>query len=259
MKRTDFIAYQGPSLIDGSPIVAVVTGVERLSQNADTGPMAQVTIIREDMHPTEAVRTGADSAICGTCPLRGLGDGTLRSCYVREANGPGAVYRKLSRGGYPVLTPDEAAVMLRGASVRLGAYGEPTAVPARVVYSLIEQARMWTGYTHRWADLSRAGKGYVWQQVLMASVESGQQAHDAQRLGWRPFLALPEGSETPDHSFRCPKTYEHTDPRYRQCIDCGACAGTRSGDVSVTAAYPVVEMHGKGRKNYNRLLQMSAV
>lgn len=256
--RRDFILYEGPSLLNGDPIIAVGTGVERLSQNKDTGPMIQITIIRSDMHPREAIVTGKDAAICGTCPLRGLGDGTLRSCYVRESNGPAAIYRRYLKDGYARPSLDEVSDMMRGQDVRLGAYGEPTAIPVSHVYALLEQAKMWTGYTHTWAALSLAGKAYAWQAKLMASVESEQQAHDAMRLGWRPFLALPEGREVPDHAFRCPKSRDEDDPRYRQCIDCGACAGTRDDEVNTTAAYPWVPFHGGRRKNYNRLLQISA-
>ena len=62
------IIYRGPSLLDGSPIVAIATYSAR---NRKTGAMVQTYIIRDDMDPVTASRTGADAAICGACPLRG--------------------------------------------------------------------------------------------------------------------------------------------------------------------------------------------
>ena len=45
------IIYQGPSLIDGSPIVAIAIAQ---SGNVKTGNMVQTYIIRADMSPMEA-------------------------------------------------------------------------------------------------------------------------------------------------------------------------------------------------------------
>jgi hypothetical protein len=62
------IIYRGPSLIDGAPIVVIATYSDR---NKKTGTMLQTYIIREDVDPREASKTGADISICGTCPHRG--------------------------------------------------------------------------------------------------------------------------------------------------------------------------------------------
>lgn len=253
MRRQDFVAWEGPSGIDGSPIAVIVTGVSRPSANVKTGPMLQVWILRQDVHPVEAVKTGQDSAICGGCTMRGTGGGELRACYVRVDTGPSAVWRKYAKGGYPVPEPDLWAQWVHKRDVRLGAYGEPTAAPPSVMHALAGQSRMWTGYTHRWAELSLAGKGEVWRTILMASVESEQQAQDAQRLGWRPFLALPEDEQVPERAFLCPAERED---RLVQCVQCGACAGTKMGSRNPTAVYPYVPMHGHGRKNYRRMLQV---
>jgi hypothetical protein len=67
-KAESFIIYRGPSLIDGEPIVAIA---QVSSRNAKTGSMVQTFIMRADMDPITANRTGADHAICGTCPHRG--------------------------------------------------------------------------------------------------------------------------------------------------------------------------------------------
>ena len=80
-----FIFYRGASQIDGAPIVGIATVN---SGNRKTGVMVQTWIIRDDVHPVVASRTGADASICGNCPHRGQYDddgnrvvGT-RTCYV---------------------------------------------------------------------------------------------------------------------------------------------------------------------------------
>jgi hypothetical protein len=62
------IIYKGPSRIDGAPIVVLATYSNR---NSKTGAVVQTYILREDINPLEASKTGADASICGTCPLRG--------------------------------------------------------------------------------------------------------------------------------------------------------------------------------------------
>ena len=83
-KPTGFIAYRGPSLIDGSPIVVVV--VTAKSSNRKTGSMVQTYILRADQNPVAAVKSGADVSICGDCKHRG-DKGQGRSCYVNLGHG----------------------------------------------------------------------------------------------------------------------------------------------------------------------------
>jgi len=248
MRRQDFVAWEGPSSIDGSPIAVIVTGVSRPSANVKTGPMLQVWILRQDVHPWEAVKTGQDSAICGECPMRGTGNGELRACYVRVETGPSAVWRKYTQGGYPLLPELQYMHKVAGRDVRIGAYGDPTAAPYEVIHSLVRYSRMWTGYSHRWAEVDQQ-----WSRLLMASVESDEQAQRALGMGWRPFLALPEGRDVPDGAFLCPAERED---RLVQCAQCGACAGSKDGTRALSAVYPYVPMHGSGRKNYRRMLQV---
>jgi hypothetical protein len=46
-----FIFYRGPSMLDGSPIIAVATGTARGSRNGKTGAEVQTWILRDDMSP----------------------------------------------------------------------------------------------------------------------------------------------------------------------------------------------------------------
>ena len=64
------VLWQGMSRLDGAPIVCVATGLRSSSTNDKTGPMVQTWILREDMAPHVAQRTGQDASVCGDCPLR---------------------------------------------------------------------------------------------------------------------------------------------------------------------------------------------
>ena len=63
-KILGYIAYEGPSEIDGAPIVVIVNKIDG-SKNAKTGALVQTFIIRSDIAPTDALKTGADYSICG--------------------------------------------------------------------------------------------------------------------------------------------------------------------------------------------------
>jgi hypothetical protein len=81
----NFVFYRGPSMLDGAPIIAIVTG----STNKKTGDMVQTWIMRADIDPVAASRTGSDASICGSCVHMGKHDAAgmriegTRSCYVQ--------------------------------------------------------------------------------------------------------------------------------------------------------------------------------
>ena len=91
-KPTGFVIYEGQSLLDGAPIVAIaLTG----SSNPKTGDMVQTYILRQDVRPAEALRTGQDASICGDCKHRPLLGG---ACYVVVAQGPTVVWKGYKAG-----------------------------------------------------------------------------------------------------------------------------------------------------------------
>jgi hypothetical protein len=99
------IIYKGPSRIDGAPIVVLATYSNR---NTKTGAVVQTYILREDINPLEASKTGADASICGTCPLRGTPtsdparkQAVGRRCYVNLGQGVLIVWRAYVNGVYP--------------------------------------------------------------------------------------------------------------------------------------------------------------
>lgn len=239
-----YVIYDGPSLIDGARVIAIACALDR-SRNSKTGHMVQTYILRADMHPVEAVRTGADVFICGTCKHRGDGTGKERSCYVTLMHGPSSVYRSWQRGVYPAEAAAEVGRLLAGRMIRLGTYGDPAAVPIDVWHSLTAHAEGWTGYTHRWPDLGRD-----WALLLMASADTLDEARDAQAKGWRTFRV---GAGTVfGKEVRCPASAEAG--KKTVCADCRACmglAGKARGSI-------VIAPHGAGAK-HARMRELEAV
>lgn len=209
-----FIAYRGPSRLDGAPIVAIVT---LASLNAKTGDMAQAWVLRADQTPSEAIASGEDRSICGSCVHRSGGT-VARSCYVTWWFGPTNVYKSFQAGRYPVLDPVECTEALRGAQLRLTAYGDPVAVPFSVWHQLLRQTSGHTGYTHGWRTCDQR-----FRRFLMASVESEAEADLAHALGWRTFRARLASEAVRADEIVCPASAEAGHRAI--CADCGLCVG----------------------------------
>jgi hypothetical protein len=237
------ILYRGPSLIDGAPIVAIAT---LASGNRKTGDMVQTWILRDDMEPLEAFRSGGDESICGDCPHRWALDG---GCYVNLGQAPTAVYHAYTRGKYD---GDEAVqkvtiALATGVPLRIGSYGDPMAVPHTVWTDLLDIARVsgrarWTGYTHRWNDV-RADSGN-YREFLMASVDSVEGARDAHAQGWRFFAVGAFDGE--DYGAAVPIECV-AESHGKTCAECGLCDGTRFGSRS-TVANIYIAPHGARAK-----------
>ncbi|MEO8679228.1 MAG: hypothetical protein ABI665_09295, partial [Vicinamibacterales bacterium] len=144
------VFYRGPSLLTGDPIVAVATGLDGGSLNPKTGPLVQTWIIRPDLPPMDAKRQNIDDAVCGDCKLRGVsGYGSI--CYVPAWVGPLTVYKSFRRGQYIEANWSELQALVEGRHVRLGAYGDPAAVPFEVWRMLLVTVSGWIGYSHQWS------------------------------------------------------------------------------------------------------------
>lgn len=226
------ILWEGPSRIDGQPIVAIATNITTKSANSKTGAMVQTFILRQDIHPWEAIQTGADHSICGNCQHRLDPVTGKRVCYV-VPNSFMSVWNAYKRGSYRFATPDELRSLFAGKAVRLGAYGDPAAVPLDVWQAVVSEAATWTGYTHQWRDAGNAD----YRHLLMASCELAMDVRAADRRGWRAFwVESPDGDPTLDGTevpaMRCPASKErqavNRDGVPVQCVTCGACAGTSS-------------------------------
>lgn len=219
-----YVLWEGPSELDRiTPIVAIATSE---SDNTKTGPMWQVWILRQDVHPMQA-RTiaSADEAICGDCKHRPAHLGT---CYVNLAWAPAAVWRAYKDGKYTSGMP-----ITWGASVRLGAYGDPAAMPVSVLRRIITGARGWTGYTHQWRTCAPGLREY-----LMASVDTPREAAEAQAAGWRTFRVRTPDEHLGESEITCPASAEAG--HRTTCAQCLLCMGTTQ-----PAKHIAIQVHGQ--------------
>jgi hypothetical protein len=223
-----YVIYEGPSVLDDAPIVMIATDG---SSNRKTGDMIQTWILRSDVKPMEAVKDGRDASICGECKHRGeLGKG--RSCYVTVHQAPNSVFAAYKRGVY---APFPGPHVFLGRKIRLGAYGDPAAVPYDVLFSLTRGSIGWTGYTHAW---KRADPRL--RHLCMASCDSVEEHLHAAGRGWRVFRTrLPEERDTPrlDGEALCPASEEAG--HKLTCEQCMACGGVglhgRRGHIVISA------------------------
>jgi hypothetical protein len=198
------ILYEGPSQIDGGPIFAALTGLDRPSANSKTGPMLQTWILRQDVRPVEANKLGLDVSVCGDCPHR---KGT---CYVNVAQSPTAVYDSYING---FGKRDSLKKLGRNQRIRIGAYGDPASVPITVWDDLLRYANSWTGYTHQ-ALLQPELKRYC-----QASADTVEEAKLYQNLGWKTYRVKNENDPLAKEEIICPSN------KGVQCITCLKCNG----------------------------------
>jgi len=218
------VLYLGASQINNAPIVALAT---LDSSNVKTGPMIQ-TWIMPVQGPLTASKEAADDSVCGDCPRRRSMGG---DCYVRLDAAPHSAWKRWVAAGEPGENwADESELLAltseaRDHGLRLGAYGDPAAVPAHVWRDLIEaiQPRVVTGYTHQWREAHASDL----RTLVMASCDSVQDTRDALAAGWRYFVALPTApldGALPGRAVQC-----LSDARGLTCEECGICDGARVG------------------------------
>ena len=220
---TGFVAHEGPSRLDGAPIVVIVT---LRSHNSKIGDMAQAWVLRADVSPSEAIAHGLDRSICGDCVHRS-GAAVGRACYVIWWLGPTNIYRAFREGRYPTLGLAAAAQALAGEQLRVTGYGDPAAAPFEVWRELLSQVAGFTAYSHQWRTCDQR-----FRTIAMASVESAGEVDQAAALGWRTFRTRLARERLRDDEVICPASDE---AGHRvQCEACGLCRGqARAGAKSV--------------------------
>jgi hypothetical protein len=212
MKPNGMVIWEGSSKLNGAPIAAILTGLSNPSANTKTGDMLQLWILSQGIAPVEAVKTGADAAICGDCPHR------AGSCYVNVGQAPQGIWKAYRRGAYGPLRADRLQVAMQGRMVRLGAYGDPAAVPVPYLAMLADMSAGWTGYTHQWRLAPEALKRFA-----MASCDSPEDYAEAKAHGWRTFRTRLESEPMLEGEIICPASDEGGS--LVQCAKCGLCSG----------------------------------
>jgi len=211
--------YEGPSEIDGNPIKGYITDK---SSNRKTGNMLQTWIVVDGMTPTEACKTGADKSICGNCIHRPKNAGT---CYVLTHQAPTAIQK------FP---PKPLSPKSKGLPLRLGAYGDPTAIPFGHWQKLLTQtqATNHTGYTHQWSTCDAKFK-----ELCMASVDNEEEYNKAVSKGWRTYRVKRVDDPLLDGEIYCPSH------KGVECANCRLCGG-----ASVLAPNIAIDVHGSKSK-----------
>jgi hypothetical protein len=252
MSLNGVVFYEGPSQIDGQPIVAVATFK---TSNDKTGNLIQTWIIRSDVHPSEALDTGADSSICGSCPLRGrivpaseskkkTKSETVnkdRACYVLVQQAPAAIFKTYKAGKYPKLDKSHARYF-GSKGLRKGSYGDPTAVPMEAwaeIESYVHGVHK-PGYTHQWKDEKFSG----WSTKVMASTHTLAENEVAQAAGWRTFRTIASVDDIAPNEILCPGSLEGGFTA--SCDQCGACDGRRG--MEDKRRNVAIVAHGSGGK-----------
>lgn len=218
------VLYEGPSLLDGVPIMLIATGATDASDNSKTGDMLQTWIMLRDTPPHVATHTAADASICGACPKRPInvlpGSKQGDRCYV-SLKTVWSIWNAGQSGAYPHASPAEFARITAGRNLRLGSYGDPAATPLHLWEPAIRTARGITGYTHQWREASVQ----PWRKYLMASTESVQDTLRAQTMGWRTFRAGREPLMANERM--CPASKEAGE--LLSCAACRLCDGGLRG------------------------------
>ena len=214
------IIYKGQSLLDGKPVVAIATYSDR---NTKTGKVLQTYIIRSDISPLDASKTGADFSICGDCKFKGTPttdpkrkQAVKRDCYVNLGQGPTIVYKSFLRGTYPMAdNRGDRMTLGAGRVVRLGTYGDPAAIPSWVWDQLLTSCATHLAYTHQ--------SGFR-PDIAMQSADTKAQAVAHWNNGRRTFRVITDlGDIVKGKEILCPASKEAG--RRVQCNACKLCGG----------------------------------
>ena len=217
---------------ESTDLVCIATAA---SDNSKTGNMIQIWIMARNVHPVESRRTGHDATLqCQGCP-----HASNQGCYVSPL-ALMAIYRTYKAGGYKHLHlgSPEWSTFFDGASVRFGAYGNPSMLPLSLVSDIVDRAYSHTGYMHDWS-LMPVELAKAYGHFFMASCEPSN-VQFAQNLGLRTFTVVSEVPTDKALGIEC-----LADAKGLQCIDCGLCDGTaRSATRSRSLPSVWIKAHG---------------
>lgn len=247
MKHLGYILYDGPSMIDGAPIVVIINKIDG-SDNAKTGAIVQSFIIRSDVNPVDALKTGADESVCGQCEHRpSLAKRTgAAPCYVNVGRSVRAVYDAYKRGRYTRASIETIALALAGKSLRIGTYGDPAAAPVMVWQRVTRYVFARAGYSHQW---DAPGFDHAaWAPLVMASADTVDQAARANLYGMRVFR-VSIGADKQAGETTCPASAEGG--RKATCQTCMLCGGTSKAAKDI-----VIADHAAGH-NRRRVIMMA--
>lgn len=223
-----YILYEGPSVLDGKPIVVIAT---MKTKNRKTGDVVQTWILRSDLNPIAALEARADESICGGCPHRRSIGG---ACYVNVGQAPLAIWKAYKAGSY---SKSWQSTTFGGKTVRLGAYGDPAAAPADMWDAVLRSTKAHMGYTHQ------SGHKNFDPAILefcMVSADTPKVAAKAQAQGLRTFRV-----KSPEAPLLAGEVICLADSKGMSCAECKACDGAKADGPSI-----VIDVHGSLATRY---------
>ena len=244
-KPTGYVIWEGISPLDNATEIVAIAIPK--STNGKTGNMLQTFILVKDTDPITANRRGEDFAICGDCVHRGKpnykknsGGADERSCYVMLL-GVLSVWKSYQKGNYPTIRGhDTIAELGKDRMVRLGTYGDSSAVPSYVCDSLLSKSEGRTGYVHQFGVQGAD----VRTDLCMISADTREQAEYHWSLGNRTFRVGKSLDEmVKGKEILCPASEEAG--RRTTCEKCKLCSGN-----TIKAKSIFIPAHGTGKNNY---------
>ena len=249
-KPLGIILWSGKSLLDGERIMVIATGIFTKTENRKTGDMIQTWILRRDINPMLARRLGEDKSICGNCKHK-----EQSTCYVNIGQAPMGIYNAYQDGRYRHFQKEDLE-LFRDRSIRIGSYGDPSAVNYEVWENICAVTSNHTAYTHQWDNKKIDPR---LKNICMASVDTikgfYKEYEKAQSLGWRTFRVR-ESLDNPlmDNEFVCPASKEAG--ALTQCEKCGACGGFRSKTKKSVTIVIHADSDELGNWRYDRFMRV---
>lgn len=209
------ILWTGKSKFNGKNIGLIMTGLSRKSKNPKTGEVVQGWIIPKE-NPVKQLNNRKNHPVCNNCPL------IKRGCYVNISWAVMAVWQAWRKNKYPVGNVNN----LKGKIVRLGAYGEPSALPATLINKITKVSKGVLAYTHQWMQ----PWAYPYKRYCMASVETKELKDRANSKGWKTFRIGKSLEDKLPDEILCPasKEYKEKTNKSINCSQCMLCQGNNS-------------------------------
>lgn len=237
--KDSIVIYKGISLLDNeTPIMVVMSGYNKDSKNEKTGPLVQLYILPIDILPIDGYQSGSKS-VCGDCKYNGN-----NGCYVRWSH-----LKSLwnsSRQQSPV-SMRLSKELVKGLRVRVGAAGDPAAIPFEFWDTLLSSCENHTGYTHQWNKPEYQNLS----ELFVASTDSKEETRQANKLGWSTFEVI-DNEEPSESSILCLATDEKKTKNGLpfNCASCMGCNGkgkTKNWYVQLHGATNTISKARKAR------------
>jgi hypothetical protein len=245
-KESGRTIWAGPSQLTGEQIKVVISGYVLPSENTKMG-FGEEDLAKHQQYIQIWILNEGDEfqpmhrSICGDCSHRtykgrsrgflwDLAGDLLRwdeevkgACYVQWMKGPNAAWKASNRN--EALSLQAASAICSDRLVRLGAAGDPAAVPLKVWKELLGidgagnmTAKSITAYSHMW----NRPEFQDYKLICMASADSAEEKELARSMGWSTFTVRASLPDDDDRSTLCLNAVPDV---HLSCAECRKCDG----------------------------------